>query len=195
MQSLKIKGNRRLWVLFHGTGGDDTSLLYITGEIDPQASLLAYQGQVGKGQERRFFKPLENGKLNKEDFEGRVRDFLQDWQQTKWDEYDEIYGLGYSNGANFLIGITQSHPDLFDKVFLLHPANLGWPAQGPSPNQEWLITLGALDQMSPAGPIYQWVKSLPQDQQDRVTIKLLDAYHGVTDPEIEWLQTQVSSLI
>lgn len=188
METLKIKGNDTLWLHFHGTGGDKTSLLYITGEMDPQASILAFEGNVGLGAARRFFAPLEAGQLNRQDFDQRVEDFLAYLDQLDLSSYKEIKILGYSNGANFALGLLEKRPDLASKVYLLHPSQLGWADRGPIENQSWVITMGANDQAAPAGPIIQWIKRMPEEAQARIETKLFDAYHAVTDPEMDWLQ-------
>lgn len=188
METLVIKGNDTLWLHFHGTGGDKTSLLYITGEMDPHASILSFEGNVGTGVARRFFAPLEAGQLNRQDFNERVEAFLSFLDQQDLSAYKEIKILAYSNGANFVIGLLEKRPDLASKVYLLHPSQLGWSDKGPIEGQSWVITMGANDQSAPAGPIIQWIKRMPQEAQDRIETKIFDSYHAVTDPEMDWLQ-------
>lgn len=191
METLWIKGNKRLWVLFHGTGGDKTSLLYITGETDPQASVVSFTGSVGTGAERRYFPALKEGQVDQHALDEQVDKFLDQWATYDLSEFDQIYALGYSNGANFLISLLEKSPDLFEKVFLLHPSDLGWTNEGPGPNQVWYITMGAHDQVAPVGPIVQWINRMDPQTKSRVQTKLLDSYHGVTDPELDWIREQI----
>lgn len=78
MDYFSIDGTLNEWiVLFHGTGGNEFSLLQIAGDIEPNAKILSFIGQVGSGAERRFFAPLNNGTLLREDFDARVDTFYQ----------------------------------------------------------------------------------------------------------------------
>ena len=56
MEHLFIKGTDNLFVLFHGTGGNESNLLFLTGELDSHASVISFLGNVGTGKNRRFIK-------------------------------------------------------------------------------------------------------------------------------------------
>ncbi|HFI2462442.1 TPA: hypothetical protein ACGO7N_001213 [Streptococcus suis] len=72
-----IKGTSpRLLVLFHGTGGNKESMLFLRQQLDPKASVLSLDGSWGQGRERRFFAPLIDGQLDLVDFEMRLSAFL-----------------------------------------------------------------------------------------------------------------------
>ena len=72
-----------LFVLFHGTGGTENSLLFLTGELNPYSGVLSFLGNVGKGESRRFFNPLVDNKLDKEDLSRRVDSFLEIWDKME----------------------------------------------------------------------------------------------------------------
>jgi len=44
----------------------------------------------------------------------------------KFNKDKKITFIGYSNGANFILGILQKRPDIADRTLLLHPADLDW---------------------------------------------------------------------
>lgn len=46
--------NNELFVLFHGTGGNEYSLLQIAGDINPHAHILSFIGDVDSHALRRF---------------------------------------------------------------------------------------------------------------------------------------------
>ena len=51
--------------------------------------------------------------------------FLEEvWQPQKL--YDEVIFIGYSNGANFILGLLEKNPTIANTVILLHPSNLGY---------------------------------------------------------------------
>lgn len=101
-----------LFVLFHGTGGNENSLLFLTGELNPYSGVLSFLGNVGKGESRRFFNPLVDNKLDKEDLSRRVDSFLEIWDKMEITKDKKLIFIGYSNGANFILGILQKSPDL-----------------------------------------------------------------------------------
>lgn len=106
MEQFNIAGNSNTsFVVFHGTGGNEYSLLQVVGDIDPAANIRSYIGDVGTGKERRFFAPLQNGGLNRPELEVRVASFLEDWAQQKPE--GKVVMLGYSNGANFLLALLE----------------------------------------------------------------------------------------
>lgn len=72
MEHLFINGTDNLFVLFHGTGGNESDLLFLTGELDSHASVISFLGNVGIGKNRRFFNPLVNGKLDKQDYSEKI---------------------------------------------------------------------------------------------------------------------------
>lgn len=181
------EGTKRLFVLFHGTGGNDTSLLFLSGELDAQASVLSFEGNVGRGQNRRFFAPLIQGRhLDRDDLTLRVHEFLTQWDtMTEYQQADEIIFIGYSNGANFILALLEQRPDIADQSILLHPSGLGWQFQCKALKNHLILTLGANDYIAPPGPLMQLKKQLEPDFFPKVDVMLLDSAHGVTNEEIE----------
>ena len=178
------KNSENLFVLFHGTGGNEFSLLFLTGELDPQASIISFLGDHGVGVERRYFKPLINGVLDKANFFKAVDDFLIEWDQQELN-YSQITFIGYSNGANFIQGILSKRPDICQQTLLLHPQkfNFTFPAlTNKSPNS-LLLTTGANDPLVIPGDILTLSKDL-EKSFSQVKLILLDGEHGITDNEI-----------
>lgn len=97
--------NSRLLVFFHGTGGNKESMLFLRQQLDPEASVLSFDGNWGQGRERRFFAPLIDGQLDHVDFERRLSAFLDFWQDLDIRDYRQITFVGFSNGANFIMGL------------------------------------------------------------------------------------------
>ncbi|MES5810670.1 hypothetical protein ABKP99_00480 [Mammaliicoccus sciuri] len=102
--------NNTLIVLFHGTGGNQYQLLPFSSILNPEANVLGLQGSVGEGQERRFFAPLQNNTLERHDFEQQTKSFIDFWNTfIEEHDYEEVIFLGYSNGANFILGLLEQH--------------------------------------------------------------------------------------
>lgn len=166
------------FVLFHGTGGNEYSLLTVTGDIDPHASIISFLGNEGIGADRRFFKPLHQGLLQREDFDQRVDQFLKQWDEIQPTDAESLTFIGYSNGANFVLGILEKRPAIANNIVLLHPSNLGYAfAQGS--DSHIILTTGANDTLSIPGEVMKLAKQL-REQFPETTLELLDTGHEAT---------------
>ena len=73
MHSIFKKGHLEapVFVLLHGTGGDETALLPIAQELNKQATVLSIRGDVSENGMNRYFKRLAEGHYDLEDLEKR----------------------------------------------------------------------------------------------------------------------------
>ncbi|HFI0618617.1 TPA: alpha/beta hydrolase [Streptococcus suis] len=141
-----IKGTSpRLLVFFHGTGGNKKSMLFLRQQLDPEAFALSLDGSWGQGRERRFFAPLIDGQLDLVDFEMRLSAFLDFWQDLATQSYQQITFVGFSNGANFIMGLLTKQSNLADNYILLHPSALDYAFPRENSRAEILFTLGQND--------------------------------------------------
>lgn len=174
-------GSNETFVVFHGTGGNEYSMLQFVGDLNKEANYRAYIGDVGTGAKRRFNLPLQNGQLNRQDFNARIDAFLQQWE-TEIPE-GNITFLGYSNGANFIVGLLERNPSIADQIILLKPSNLGFTFETGS-KAKIIITAGARDTQSIPGETMKLAKHM-QEQFPNTVYKLLDHGHGINDEEIQ----------
>ncbi|WP_052131546.1 alpha/beta hydrolase [Planococcus sp. CAU13] len=192
MEQFNIAGKSdTAFVVFHGTGGNEYSLLQVVGDIDPTASIKAYIGNVGTGKERRFFAPLQNGQLDRADLDKHVTSFLNDWTQQK--PKGKVIMMGYSNGANFLLALLEKEPNLADTVVLLHPSNLTFHFSETS-TTELILTAGARDAISVPGESLKLSKTLTAYFQHTI-FKLFDHGHEITDEEVKFIRTHLSQQV
>ena len=183
MEYLTIPGNlNEYFVLFHGTGGNEYNRLEQAGDIDPYASIISFLGDESTGKQRRYFKPLENGSLNREDFDAKVTAFLELWDSIKPKNATSTF-LGHSNGANFILGILEQRPDIADHVVLLHPSNLNYQFSQGSTTRIFL-TIGATDTLSIPADGLRLAKQLKEVFPNTESL-LLDTGHEITVAEIE----------
>ncbi|HFI0369905.1 TPA: alpha/beta hydrolase [Streptococcus suis] len=141
-----IKGTSpRLLVFFHGTGGNKESMLFLRQQLDPEDSVLSLDGSWGQGRDRRFFAPLIDGQLDLVDFELRLSAFLDFWQDLDIQPYQKITFVGFSNGANFIMGLLTKQSNLADNYILLHPSALDYAFPRENSRAEILFTLGQND--------------------------------------------------
>jgi len=188
MEHIFIKGTDNLLVLFHRTGGNENSLLFLTGELDAHASVLSFSGNTGTGKNRRFFKPLINGKVDKKDLLEKVDYFLEKWDNLKFNKDKKITFIGYSNGANFILGILQKRPDIADRTLLLHPADLDWKFNKKPLKNKILATTGSLDLLTPAADVFKIKKELESVGYNDFNVVLLDGGHEINSIEIKKLK-------
>ncbi|HEL9598562.1 TPA: hypothetical protein U0J99_001074 [Streptococcus suis] len=160
-----IKGTSpRLLVFFHGTGGNKESMLFLRQQLDPEAFVLSFDGSWGQGRERRFFVPLIDGQLDLVDFERRLSAFLDFWQYLATQSYQQIIFIGFSNGANFIMGLLTKQSNLADNYILLYPSALDYAFPMENSRAELLFTLGQNDVLiEPAdleNLVYDWQASV-----------------------------------
>ena len=188
MEHLLINGTDNLFVLFHGTGGNESNLLFLTGELDSHASVISFLGNVGTGKNRRFFNPLVNGKVNKQDYSERIDKFLKNWDLMDISKYKNLTFIGYSNGANFTLGLLEKRPDIANTTILLHPSNFDWQFTKKPEKNKIIATTGALDLMAPAADVVKLKTQLSGIGYEEFQIIMLDSGHEITNKEIEKLK-------
>ena len=66
-------GSRTL-LLLHGTGGDESDLIPLGRELDPNAALVSPRGKVLENGMRRFFRRFEEGVFDEEDVVRRANE-------------------------------------------------------------------------------------------------------------------------
>lgn len=190
MEQFNIATNSdKTFVVFHGTGGNEYSLLQVVGDIDPTANIRAYIGTVNTGKNRRFFAPLQNGQLNRPDLAIHIEAFLKEWEQQK--PAGKIIMLGYSNGANFILALLEQAPEIADQIILMHPSNLAYQFTSTSQN-DILITAGARDMISNAGESLKLSKQL-SNHFPQTTFKLFDHGHEITDEEVQYIRSSLTN--
>ena len=74
MQHLFKQGNDKkpVFLLLHGTGGDENSLLALAEIVDPEASVLSVRGNVLENGMPRFFRRVADGVFDMEDLAART---------------------------------------------------------------------------------------------------------------------------
>ena len=188
MEHLFINGTDNLFVLFHGTGGNESDLLFLTGELDSHASVISFLGNVGIGKNIRFFNPLVNGKLDKQNYSEKIEKFLKNWDLMDISKYKNITFIGYSNGANFTLGLLEKRPDIANTTILLHPSNFDWQFLKKPEKNKIIATTGALDLMAPAADVVKLKNQLSGIGYEEFQIIMLDSGHEITNEEIEKLK-------
>lgn len=140
-----------LIVALHGTGGNEHQFFELAKEMVPGAGVVSPRGDVSEFGAARFFKRTGEGVYDMEDLARAVEKMAAFVRAHPHD--GPVYGFGYSNGANILAATVMAHPDLFDRIGLLHPLIPWTPGPVDLSGRKVLITAGRRD------PITPWVES------------------------------------
>ncbi|GAJ98910.1 alpha/beta hydrolase [Geomicrobium sp. JCM 19055] len=186
-----------VFIVLHGSGGRETDLLHVVGEIDDSLSVLGIRGDVSNNNKGfRYFNRPVDGQFDYAEIQentDRIASFIKEQVGTG----RSIHLVGYSNGANLAISLLLSHSDLFDSAILLHPSHLFSHVEAKSlDNVAVFITSGARDVITTPGDVMAVKKQL-SDNGAQVTVKLTDYGHELTDEEIKqatsWWNTEVKA--
>lgn len=187
--------NSRLLVFFHGTGGNKESMLFLRQQLDPKASVLSFDGSWGQGRERRFFAPLIDGQLDLVDFEMYLSAFLDFWQDLDIQPYQQVTFVGFSNGANFIMGLLTKQSNLADNYILLPPSAFGYAFPMENSRAEILFTLGQNDQLVDQVALKNLVDDWQASAFPRTNLARFDKGHFLSQDELtsvgNWYQERI----
>ncbi len=114
--------NKKLvFVLLHGTGGNEEDLIFLARELEPNASILSPLGKVLENGMPRFFKRLSEGIFDIEDLKFRTHElanFIQKCSLYYKFDLKQTIAVGFSNGANIAASILLLRPEIFQGAIL-----------------------------------------------------------------------------
>ncbi len=135
--------------IFHGTGGDEESLLSVADFIMPGAAVVSPRGKVLENGMPRFFRRFAEGVFDLEDLRYRTGELAKFIERAKAEyslESKKLAAAGYSNGANIAASVLLTYPGIFSKAALFHPMVPFVPERLPDlSGTEVLITAGTND--------------------------------------------------
>ncbi|MGG5340946.1 alpha/beta hydrolase [Enterococcus sp. AZ192] len=191
------KADAPVFILLHGTGGDEHSLLPIGKELNADATLIGIRGTVQEDGMNRYFRRLAEGIYDEKDLESRGKeldDFIDGLAQTYDFSFDRVTLIGYSNGANIAVNLMLRDSRL-KKAILLHPM---YPINVANPehlkNTETFMTLGAHDPIVPIEESQRVLNLFAENHGD--VSHLWTQSHQLTYEEIsearKWLENKHS---
>ena len=189
------KSGKPLYVCFHGTGGSIDDLIPFVHMIEPEASILSFEGDVNENGMKRFFKRKAMGVLDEDDLEKRavaMAQRLEDLYARYSLENHKKIAIGYSNGANILAGMLYQELSPFDIYSLHHPMK-PFAVLKPQvlPPVEVHIHAGLNDPICP----YEHVNALRADlTKAGVNVQVFDytSGHQISSAEVEQTKTLLS---
>jgi phospholipase/carboxylesterase len=185
----------RTLLLLHGTGGNETDLIPLGRELDPNANLLSPRGKVLENGMPRFFRRLAEGVFDEEDLIRRTHE-LADFVEQASAKYrlnrQNMFAVGYSNGANIAGSLLLLRPQTLAGAILLRPMVPIVPEPLPDlSGVPVLVVSGRYDPIVPADEALELVQLLRKAGAE-VDESLEQAGHGLTKATAEivrqWLE-------
>jgi phospholipase/carboxylesterase len=178
----------RTLLLLHGTGGNENDLIPLGRELDPDANLLSPRGKVLEHGMPRFFRRLAEGIFDEEDLIRRTHELAEFVGQasTKYSlDRQNLFAVGYSNGANIAGSLLLLRPEILAGAVLLRPMVPIVPE--PLPDLQGvpvLMVSGQYDPIIPVDEALQLVTML-RSAGAEVNVSLENAGHGLTAGTME----------
>jgi phospholipase/carboxylesterase len=190
--------DKRIILLFHGTGGNEHDLIPIARKIAPGAGIFGVRGNISEQGMPRFFRRLEEGVFDEVDIHNRsaeLHKFLGEAAEFYDFDTDNLISVGYSNGANIATAINFLHPGLLKKNILLRPMTPLIPEVKPDlSGTSVFLSFGGIDQLMPTGETDKLSK-LYKDFGANVKVNIEPTGHQLSHIDLEkaaiWLQEKV----
>jgi phospholipase/carboxylesterase len=193
-------GARVTLLLLHGTGATEDDLLPLGRELSPGAHLLSPRGKVLENGMPRFFRRLRPGVYDVEDLMVRTHElagFVREASSAYGLDSGNIWGVGFSNGANIAASMLLLHPAALRGAILFKPM---LPVElEVTPQLEGkpvFIAAGRFDQLVDAGETEKLVDLFRRADAD-VATHWKDGGHELTADEVDaarvWLSERIPS--
>ncbi|NRG69625.1 hypothetical protein HPB00_09170 [Streptococcus suis] len=122
------------------------------------------------------------------DFERRLSAFLDFWQDFDIQPYQQVTFVGFSNGANFIMGLLTKQSNLADNYILLHPSALGYAFPMENSRAEILFTLGQNDQLVDQVALENLVDDWQASAFPRTNLARFDKGHFLSQDELTYVK-------
>jgi phospholipase/carboxylesterase len=155
-----------IFLVLHGTGGNEKNLLPFINNVDPEAGVLSVRGNVIDNSQTRYFKYPVGDVFDEEDIAINAKSLVQfanEASQQHHFERNKLIWLGYSNGANMITAIMYLHPAVVQKAVLLRPMVVLTPNPIPVlPETSILMASGRQDPIVPEENMQKLIHILQQ---------------------------------
>jgi phospholipase/carboxylesterase len=180
-------GSDRVLLLLHGTGADESDLLPLGRELDPNAALLSPRGKVLENGAPRFFRRFAEGLFDEEDVVRRANE-LADFVAAAATKYsfapERVTALGYSNGANIAAAMMLLRPEAIRAAVLFRAmVPLSEPPDADLSGTFVLISAGEFDPIIPLENA-QRLTALLERAGARVELEVQQASHGLVQNDL-----------
>lgn len=194
-QEPKTEG-KPIFLLLHGTGGDENDLISLAQMVDSEAGVLSVRGNINENGMNRFFERKAMGVFDEESLKEETKK-LHEFLDQAAEEYEftraELIALGYSNGANIAGSLIFHYQDALEAGMLLHPMV---PLRGLDlpdlTGKNYFIGAGKNDPICPAEETEE-LEELLKKAGANIEVYWGQAGHSLTQEELahakQWYQT------
>jgi phospholipase/carboxylesterase len=184
--------SKNIFLLLHGTGGDEHQLIDVGKTIDINASLLSIRGNEKEGTNNRFFKRFNHNVYDEQNLRKRTQE-LYDFVLSAASKYQfsvaEIVVIGYSNGANITTNLIINYGNIFKGAILMHPGITFSGNNIPDlKNMPILITAGTNDPICPVDTTNE-ISGLYSNANANVDVLWLNYGHNISKSEIDYIKS------
>ncbi|MEN9749519.1 MAG: hypothetical protein RL149_597 [Actinomycetota bacterium] len=195
-----IAGAKTL-LLLHGSGADEHDLLSLGKALDPNANLLSPRGLVRVDGANRFFMLLAENTYDEDAVihnSSELADFVWEASGEYGFDTNNVYAVGFSNGANAAHSMLMLQPDSLagvvafgtNKVFEKTPFLKGKPSL--TGKRVWVAN-GAADLYSPADRVESLVSEL-RELGAEVSYSLHSGGHTISHEQVRAIAEQLAVL-
>ncbi len=174
-------------LLLHGTGGDEYDLLELGGHIAPTALLVSPRGRAPENGMNRWFARHAAGVLDVDDIRRRAEElrlFIRELSEKRDIAGENLWMLGFSNGANMAAAMLLLYPDVAAGAVLLRPMLPLTPDQNPDlTGKPVFIAAGRRDTMIPRESTERLIEILEESGAD-LTALWSDGGHQFSMEEV-----------
>lgn len=177
----------RVLLLLHGTGGDESDLLPLGRELDPEAALLSPRGKVSENGAPRFFRRFTEGVFDEVDVTQRANelaDFVLAAAARYQFETRQLIAVGYSNGANIAAAMMLLRPEVLPAAILFRAmVVLTNPPAADLRGKRVLLCAGRHDPIIPLENAQRLAATLTNADAD-VSFQIQEASHGLVPDDL-----------
>jgi phospholipase/carboxylesterase len=175
----------RVFVLLHGSGGDETTLADLARKIDPDATLIGIRGRLVQNGVTRWYRRVTPTEFDQADVRAEAAafvTFLEGLASENGFDAANVTFLGYSNGANLIAALSVLHPGIVRKAVLLR----AMPVLADAPSADlsrtrFLSISGENDRLY--FPYAPKLAALLSDRGAAVESRVVAAGHGIGDED------------
>ena len=146
----------RVFILLHGTGGNESDLMPLAARIAPRATLLGLRGRSTEEGINRWFRRFDAMTYDQADIRAEsaaLAGFAEALPAAYGIDPADAVWLGYSNGANLLGAAMRLHPGVVRRAVMLRGIEvLEEPPTVSLPDTSALLLSGARDPYARLAP-------------------------------------------
>lgn len=187
-----------IFVLLHGSGGNENTLMELARKIVPDATFLGVRGRVEQDGISRWYRRLTPTSFDQKDIRAEAQAFAAFLAETASEnsiDLKKAIFLGYSNGANLIGAVSLLHPNLVHKAVLLR----AMPVLDQAPTAD----LKALDILTIAGksdvlysPFAPKLENLLRNCGANVEARMIESGHDIGEEDArlvrQWLMAEAN---